>query len=201
MKITRNHLTIGFLAIVAVLAVFALAGHPILPVDALAGLGMLPLAMSGEIDMKEIKTLLEVQGAALEKFKKSVEADILAIATKNGPTVERRAEQPDSRTSTPRHSWAYMRSGREADLEQKVMRTDSGPEGGYPGARAARHRAEQVPSPAFAHASTGACGSCGVCRVQATSFDPGHGRILGGRDCGTPGHGRTWLEDDHHPDQ
>ena len=84
MKITRNHLTIGFLAIVAVLAVFALAGHPILPVDALAGLGMLPLAMSGEIDMKEIKTLLEVQGAALEKFKKSVESDILAIATKNG---------------------------------------------------------------------------------------------------------------------
>ena len=67
MKITRTHLTFGFLAVVAVLAVFALAGHPLLPVDALAGLGMLPLAMSGEIDMKEIKTLLEQQGAALEK--------------------------------------------------------------------------------------------------------------------------------------
>jgi hypothetical protein len=71
MKITRNHLTFGFLAVVAVLAVFALAGHPLLPVDALAGLGMLPMAMSGEIDMKEIKTLIEVQGAALEKFKKT----------------------------------------------------------------------------------------------------------------------------------
>jgi hypothetical protein len=60
-----------------------------IPVDALAGLGMLPLAMSGEIDMKEIKTLLEVQGAALEKFKKSVEADILAISPRR--TADRRS--------------------------------------------------------------------------------------------------------------
>ena len=58
MKTTRNHLTFGLIAIVAVLAVFALAGHPIIPPDALAGLGMVPL-MSGEIDMKEIKTLLD----------------------------------------------------------------------------------------------------------------------------------------------
>jgi HK97 family phage major capsid protein len=130
MKITRNHLTIGFLAIVAVLAVFALAGHPILPVDALAGLGMLPLAMSGEIDMKEIKTLLEVQGAALEKFKKSVESDILAIATKNGRPSAGGLISPlkDEHTKA---FMGFLRSGREADLEQKVMRTDSGPEGGY----------------------------------------------------------------------
>ena len=46
MKITRNPLTFGFLAVVAVLAVFALVGHPLLPVDALAGLGMLPMAIS-----------------------------------------------------------------------------------------------------------------------------------------------------------
>ena len=84
MKITRNHLTFGFLAVVAVLAVFALAGHPLLPVDALAGLGMLPMAMSGEIDMKEIKTLIEAQGAALEQFKKNTQAEILEIAKKHG---------------------------------------------------------------------------------------------------------------------
>ena len=115
MKITRNHLTIGFLAIVAVLAVFALAGHPLLPVDALAGLGMLPLAMSGEIDMKEIKTLLEAQGAALEKFKKSVESDILAIATKNGRPSAGGLISPlkDEHTLSV---LGYMRSGREADL-------------------------------------------------------------------------------------
>lgn len=130
MKITRNHLTIGFLAIVAVLAVFALAGHPLLHFDALAGLGMLPLAMSGEIDMKEIKTLLEVQGAALEKFKKSVEADIREIATKNGrPSINGLSSAiEDAHTKS---FLGYMRSGREADLEQKAMRTDSGPEGGY----------------------------------------------------------------------
>ena len=67
MKTTRNHLTFGLLAIVTVLAVFALAGHPIIPPDALAGLGMLPL-MSGEIDMKEIKTLLDKQGEAWGEF-------------------------------------------------------------------------------------------------------------------------------------
>lgn len=130
MKITRNHLTIGFLAIVAVLAVFALAGHPILPVDALAGLGMLPIAMSGEVDMKEIKALVEDQGASLEKWKKSVEADILAIATKNGRPSAGGLVSPlkDEHTKA---FMGFLRSGREADLEQKVMRTDSGPDGGY----------------------------------------------------------------------
>jgi HK97 family phage major capsid protein len=130
MKITRNNLTIGFLAIVAVLAVFALAGHPLLPVDALAGLGMLPLAMSGEIDMKEIKALLEQQGAALEKFKKSVEADILAIATKNGRPSSGALSSP-IRDEHTKSFLGYMRSGREADLQQKAMRADSGPEGGF----------------------------------------------------------------------
>jgi hypothetical protein len=200
MKITRNHLTIGFLAIVAVLAVFALAGHPILPVDALAGLGMLPLAMSGEIDMKEIKTLLEVQGAALEKFKKSVESDILAIATKNGRPSAGGLISPlkDEHTKA---FMGFLRSGREADLEQKVMRTDSGPEGGYLVPEQLDTELSKYLRQRSPMRQLGACGSCGVCRVQATSFDPGHGRILGGRDCGTTRHGRAWLEDDHHPDQ
>ncbi|MDO9235994.1 MAG: phage major capsid protein [Aquabacterium sp.] len=68
MKLTRHNLTIAFLAVVAVMAVAALLGHPLVSPDALAGLGLLPMAMSGEIDMKEIKTLVEKQGEAWGEF-------------------------------------------------------------------------------------------------------------------------------------
>lgn len=67
-KLTRNHLTIGFLAIVAVMALFAVAGHPLINPEALAGLGMLPMAMSGEIDLKDIKGLVEKQNEAWGEF-------------------------------------------------------------------------------------------------------------------------------------
>lgn len=66
-QLTRNHLTFGLLAVVAVMAILAVAGHPMIPPEAIAGLGMLPL-MSGEIDMKEIKTLLDKQGEAWGEF-------------------------------------------------------------------------------------------------------------------------------------
>lgn len=68
MQSTRKHLTIAFLAIVAVAAVMAIAGHPVIPPDALAAVGLLPFAMSGEIDMKEIKSLLDKQGEAWGEF-------------------------------------------------------------------------------------------------------------------------------------
>lgn len=59
MKLTRNHLTLGFLAVVAVAAVAAVAGFPLvnyLPPDVLAALGAagaLPFAMSGETTIAE----------------------------------------------------------------------------------------------------------------------------------------------------
>jgi xanthosine utilization system XapX-like protein len=65
---TRKHLTLGLLAAVAVMAVFAMLGHPLIDPAVLAGVGMLPMAMSGEIDMKEIKTLLDKQGEAWGEF-------------------------------------------------------------------------------------------------------------------------------------
>lgn len=81
MKVTRNHLTIGFLAIVAVLAVFALAGNPLIPPEALAGLGTLPLAM-GQIDMDELKDLFEAQGAAMKDFRKHIDAKYEELASR-----------------------------------------------------------------------------------------------------------------------
>lgn len=67
MQITRKHLTFGLLAVVAVMAAFTLAGHPLIDPAALAGIGMVPMAMSGEIDVrKQMEQLTDVAKAAKE---------------------------------------------------------------------------------------------------------------------------------------
>lgn len=71
MQFTRKNLTLGLLAIVAVLALFAVAGHPIVPPEALAGIGMVPMAMSGEVTLLEVKNILDGQGKAFDEFKKA----------------------------------------------------------------------------------------------------------------------------------
>ena len=68
MKLSRNHLTIGFIAVVAVMALFTVAGHPLISPEMLAGIGMLPMAMSGEVDLKDIKVLVEKQNEAWGEF-------------------------------------------------------------------------------------------------------------------------------------
>lgn len=68
MKISRQHLTYGFLAIFAVMAAFALLGHPLVSPEAFAGLGMVPMAVSGEIELKDLKGLLDKQGEAWGEF-------------------------------------------------------------------------------------------------------------------------------------
>jgi HK97 family phage major capsid protein len=80
MELTRKHLTIAFLAVVAILAAFALAGHPLIDPAVLAGVGMVPMAMSGEIDLKEINKLLTDQGKAFEEFKKTNDSRLEAKA-------------------------------------------------------------------------------------------------------------------------
>lgn len=54
MKLNRQSLTLGLVALFAVLAVFAIAGIPLIPPDALAGIGAVPLAMSGEVTIKDL---------------------------------------------------------------------------------------------------------------------------------------------------
>ena len=91
MKLTRQNLTFAFLAVVAILAAFALSGNPLVDPAALAGMGMLPVAMSGEIDLKEINRLLVEQGKSLQEFKgrqderiQSLEQEVTGIAKKLG---------------------------------------------------------------------------------------------------------------------
>lgn len=71
----RKYLTYGLLAAVAVMAIAAVAGHPVIPPELLAGIGMVPAAMSGEIDIKEqFAKLTDVAKAAqkaVDDMKKS----------------------------------------------------------------------------------------------------------------------------------
>lgn len=75
MKITRNNLTLIFLLAAAVLAAFAIAGHPLIPAESFAGLGVLPFAMSGEIDIKktlgELNDVAKAAKEAVEQVRKS----------------------------------------------------------------------------------------------------------------------------------
>lgn len=85
MKLPRSTLTMALLAIVSLVAIATLLGHPIIPLETLAGLGMLPM-VSGELDMKELKTLLEKQGTAWEEFKKTNDERLAKLA--KGESVE-----------------------------------------------------------------------------------------------------------------
>lgn len=61
----RKNFTLIFVAILCFAAAMAIAGAPIFPAEAFAGLGALPLAMSGEMDFKEqFAKLNEVAKAA-----------------------------------------------------------------------------------------------------------------------------------------
>lgn len=85
MQTSRKHLTYGMLAVFTVLAAFALAGHPLVPPELLAGIGMVPMAMSGETSLLEVKQILEGQGRAFDEFKKA--NDELLKAKADGKAV------------------------------------------------------------------------------------------------------------------
>lgn len=95
MKLTRNHLMIGLLAIVTIMAIAAMLGHSLLSPDVLSGLSLLPFAMSGEIDLKSITEALKNQGDELKDWRdkhdqklKTLESDIADLAVKaNRPNI------------------------------------------------------------------------------------------------------------------
>lgn len=88
----RKSLTLAFVAILALACGAAFAGYPVtnyLPPDVMAGLaaaGAIPFAMSGEIDLKEVKTIIEDQGKAWKEYRETNDALIKAKA--DGKSVE-----------------------------------------------------------------------------------------------------------------
>lgn len=77
MKISRQNLTLAFCAMLAVAALAAFAGYPLvnyLPPEVLAGLaaaGAMPFVASGEVTLLEVKNILDGQGKAFDEFKKA----------------------------------------------------------------------------------------------------------------------------------
>lgn len=119
MKITRNHLTLGFLAGIAVLAVLAIAGHPLIPPEAFAGLGMIPFA--GEIDTKGLTDLLNKHGEALDTWKKKqddklqdLESSLKEMAMKAGrPLMNFGADHSQASTH---ETWVDAKSKRPVQV-------------------------------------------------------------------------------------
>lgn len=147
MNPTRKTITWGLLGLFAIMACFTLAGYPLVDPEALAGLGMMPMAV-GEVDLTQLKTVLETQGEAFNKFVKRNDAE----------RSELRAAVEDLQKKAGRPSvghfgagGAAMSSGEQkafdsairalmagdkgkADAlfaEAKAMNVGSGPDGGY----------------------------------------------------------------------
>lgn len=75
MKITRKHLTAAFLGGLFVLAIFALAGAPLVPIDAwaaIAAAGAMPMALSGEVN-GDMRKMLEQLTDTAKAAKQTVE--------------------------------------------------------------------------------------------------------------------------------
>lgn len=85
MKLTRQNLTLAFVAILAVACTATFAGYPVtayLPPEVLAALGAagaMPMAI-GETSLLEIKTLVEKQGTTWEDYKKTNDERIAKLA-------------------------------------------------------------------------------------------------------------------------
>lgn len=84
--VERKNLTLAFVAALALLCIAAFAGYPVtnyLPADVLATLaaaGAMPIAMSGEVTLLEVKKVIEDQGRAFDEFKKANDELIKAKA-------------------------------------------------------------------------------------------------------------------------
>jgi HK97 family phage major capsid protein len=65
-RLTRQNTMLGLAAVILFFAMASMLGHPLIPMESLAGLGM--LAMAGEIEIKDLKQLIEKQGEAWGEF-------------------------------------------------------------------------------------------------------------------------------------
>lgn len=133
MQINRKHLTFGLLAVFSVLAVFALAGHPLIDPAMLAGVGMVPMAMSGEIDIKkQFEQLSDVAKAAkeaIEQVKKShtdLDGRVEKLQSKLADAVDKAAFQ-DAVVKVEKAEQSLDRLNKEVtELAQKAANVLSG---------------------------------------------------------------------------
>lgn len=84
---------LAFLAIITIAAIAAVMGIPLIPPEALAGLGLVPFAFSGETTVSDIAELVKKQNDSLEVIRsqytkqgeqlKALDAELTTLATKS----------------------------------------------------------------------------------------------------------------------
>lgn len=123
-KITRNHMTLALVAALAFVAIAALAGYPLTSyappevLAALAAAGGMPIAVSGEVTLLEVKKVLEEQGRTFDEFKKA--NDELIKAKAEGKAVAD-LEAKVAKLSEALDKFADMKAALD-DLEKKANR-------------------------------------------------------------------------------
>jgi HK97 family phage major capsid protein len=141
-----KYTTWALLAAVALLAIAAVAGYPLIPHESLAGLGMMPLAV-GETTYADIKQMIEKQGDTWSAYVKKTEGEIAAL---NEAVVDiaKKARRPNmggfgggaamdsgERKTLDSAIRALMAGDKaKADalfVEAKAMSAGSNPDGGY----------------------------------------------------------------------
>lgn len=80
MKLTRSALLWGLLTLLAICAFMAMAGHPLIPAEAFASLGVLPLAIGNT--EHSISEMLNQMHDGLEGFKKRKDEEIRELLTR-----------------------------------------------------------------------------------------------------------------------
>lgn len=147
MKLTRKTTTWALLFALAVLAVFAAAGHPIISPETMAGLGMLPLAAG--TTMGELTDIILQQGAAFKSWKERQENE-LSDMREELKQIEVRANRPGfggfnaatGQKFTPEERKSFdgairaLMTGDKTKADQlfaeaKAMNVGTGPDGGY----------------------------------------------------------------------
>lgn len=147
MKLTRNTIIWALLSVLAVLAGFAMAGHPLLSPEHLAGLGMLPMAAG--TTMGELCEIIQKQGTEMKAWVQRREEEVTELREEI-KQIEMRANRPgsggfnaatgqrftpDERKSFDGAIRALMTGNKEkADqlfVEAKAMSVGTSADGGY----------------------------------------------------------------------
>jgi HK97 family phage major capsid protein len=142
---TRSKQLFALVALVAlvVLALASLAGHPIVPHDALAGLGAAPI-LAGQVSLEDLKRLIDEQGAGLEAFKSKHLARLDALEVKlgrqaiaglgglgSGGAGGVKADQKLLADGIRALFAGDQAKANALFVEAKAMQAGSGPDGGY----------------------------------------------------------------------
>jgi HK97 family phage major capsid protein len=138
--LTPLGIKIALTALLVVAAGAALAGHPFIAPDLLAGLGAAPMLI-GNTTLLDIKTMIEQQGVAWEEAKRAtsnrigrLEENAKAIedfmAMKTSPMAGGGSKGGFNPNEETKAFLGFMRSGRELP-ELKAMQAGTDPTGGY----------------------------------------------------------------------